>query len=229
MKYPAALRAVPDGRELVSALSELFPDRVGWVMASGIVDELELSVIGRDADSLRSIRGRFLLTTFSGPLGGPYGATLSRMDGDRLELLSGVLLRARAQGVKAMFLPSEGAGGAWAAPEREAPPVTRVEVAAEAPKGSLVESTWGAAVQAAVSAAAPVRSAPEPVAEPEPGDLIDHFAFGLCEVLTATGDRLQIRDLSRGGRAREIRTDVLVLHAPIEQQGKRVFRLSRRS
>jgi hypothetical protein len=50
----------------------------------------------------------------------------------------------------------------------------------------------------------------------------------LCEVLSATGDRLLIRDLSRTGRVLEIRLDVLVIHPPVERDGKRLFRLSRR-
>jgi hypothetical protein len=70
---------------------------------------------------------------------------------------------------------------------------------------------------------------PDDSGEPEPGDHVQHFAFGLCEVLTAAGDRLVIRDLSRAGRIREISTDMLMIHAPTEVEGKRVFRLTRRT
>lgn len=65
-------------------------------------------------------------------------------------------------------------------------------------------------------------------AEPEPGDLVDHFSFGLCEVLTSDGDRLRIRDLRGPGRVREIALGMLNIGAPTTKDGKRHFRLMRK-
>ena len=223
-RIPSPLRSVPEGRELILALTELFPDHPGWVLASGVIEDIELTVVSAEADSKRALRGRFVLAQLSGPRGGPYGATLSRVDNDRLEILAGTLTRARAVKVQAMYLPSEGAG-AWAPP----PAATKETSAAESPEppaAATPGSSWGAIAHATMKGQA--KPTPEAPAEPETGDLVEHFAFGLCEVLSAEGDRLMIRDLARGGRAREIRADVLTIHPPTERNGKRVFRLSRR-
>jgi hypothetical protein len=64
---------------------------------------------------------------------------------------------------------------------------------------------------------------------PEPGDLVRHFAFGLCEVLTADQDKLKIRDIEGPGRIREIRTDKLSVRGPSDREGKRLFQLERKS
>jgi len=63
---------------------------------------------------------------------------------------------------------------------------------------------------------------------PVRGDLVEHFAFGLCEVLTATGERLVVRDLKGPGRIREIASDRLVIGGPTEHDGKRLYRLTKR-
>jgi hypothetical protein len=87
---------------------------------------------------------------------------------------------------------------------------------------------------AAANAAAAERDAEEgeelEPAQPEAGDLVDHFAFGLCEVLTSDGDRLRIRDVVQGGpgRIREVSLSMLRVVAPTESDGKRLFRLVRK-
>ena len=63
---------------------------------------------------------------------------------------------------------------------------------------------------------------------PQRGDFVRHFAFGLCEVLQDTGDRLKLRDLHGQGRIREIAVDMLEISPPTEQNGKRTFKLSRK-
>ena len=64
---------------------------------------------------------------------------------------------------------------------------------------------------------------------PEAGDLVQHFAFGLCEVLMAADERLKIRDLKGPGRIREIRLEMLIVHGPTEKDGKKLFRLERKN
>jgi hypothetical protein len=68
----------------------------------------------------------------------------------------------------------------------------------------------------------------EEAALPEPGDSVEHFAFGLCEVLSVSGDRLVLRDLKGKGRVREIASERLSITGPVEHQGRRLFRLDRR-
>ncbi|HEU4537121.1 MAG TPA: hypothetical protein VFS00_23530, partial [Polyangiaceae bacterium] len=61
-----------------------------------------------------------------------------------------------------------------------------------------------------------------------PGDLVDHFSFGLCEVLTTDGERLRIRDLRGPGRIREISLAMLNIGPPTTSNGKQLFRLMRK-
>ncbi len=65
---------------------------------------------------------------------------------------------------------------------------------------------------------------------PEPGDVVDHFAFGRCDVLKSDGDRLHLRG-HKDGRIREIALDMLRV-TRLEPQGGgapgRHFKLERR-
>jgi hypothetical protein len=63
---------------------------------------------------------------------------------------------------------------------------------------------------------------------PERGDLAEHFAFGLCEVVSASGGRLTLRDLRGKDRIREIESGRLSITGPVEHDGKRLFRLAKR-
>ncbi|HMJ13443.1 MAG TPA: hypothetical protein VK524_18620 [Polyangiaceae bacterium] len=63
---------------------------------------------------------------------------------------------------------------------------------------------------------------------PEVGDLVTHFAFGLCEVLMVNGDRLKIRDVAETARVREISIERLKVEGPSEERGKRLFTLVRK-
>ncbi|HEY6078793.1 MAG TPA: hypothetical protein VIW29_08315, partial [Polyangiaceae bacterium] len=78
------------------------------------------------------------------------------------------------------------------------------------------------------AAAAELETESDEPERPSRGDLVRHFAFGLCEVLQDTGDRLKLRDLNGPGRIREIAVDMLLISAPTELNGKRVFKLSRK-
>lgn len=64
---------------------------------------------------------------------------------------------------------------------------------------------------------------------PEEGDIVEHFAFGRCEVVKVDGDRLHVR-LGKGGRVKEIALEMLNVSAlePEEGSTARRFRLSRR-
>ena len=83
---------------------------------------------------------------------------------------------------------------------------------------------------AAANAAAAERDEEDEVEQlhPDAGDLVDHFAFGLGEVLTSDGDRLRIRDVQGPGRIREVSLTMLKVLGPTESDGKRLFQLVRR-
>ena len=139
--------------------------------------------------------------------------------------MAGQLLGARSAGVTATLWTAQGS-------VRElvdaAPP--RAEAVAEPEKKSAAAapaaSGWAAAAHAAAADLAEEEDEPT---RPERGDLVRHFAFGLCEVLQDTGDRLKLRDLHGPGRIREIAVDMLEISAAPEHNGKRVFKLSRKA
>ncbi|MGD0678293.1 MAG: DUF296 domain-containing protein [Polyangiaceae bacterium] len=86
-------------------------------------------------------------------------------------------------------------------------------------------------LKAPAGAAVPQRPAkPAPDLDaltPEPGDAVEHFAFGGCEVLKSDGDRLHLR-LHKDGRIREIALEMLRVARLEDLGGRRRFRLERR-
>jgi hypothetical protein len=218
------LLTIADGENLLDALADACGKGDGWVSAVGHVDSVELRVAGEGADVRKQLRGRLTLAQLSGPFGGPYFATLSRHTSLGAELLAGQLLAARSAGVTATLWLAQGATRELveAAPPRDEPAAPALEPSA---RPAPAASGWAAAAQAAVAELEPEEEEPQ---RPERGDLVRHFAFGLCEVLQDTGDRLKLRDLHGPGRIREIALDMLVIAPPTEQNGKRVFKLSRK-
>jgi hypothetical protein len=218
MSGPARLVTIPEGEELVHVLTGAGG---AWISAVGMVQGVELRVAGEAADPVRTLRGRFTLVSLGGPGSGPWGVVLSRATDAGLELLGGELVRATSLGVVAAIQPSEPG-----APTLRPPPSS--SRAAEAkPEAPAAGGSWAARASATARS---VRAA-EPEEEkqfPEPGDLVRHFAFGLCAVLIAEHDRLKIRDLEGPGRIREIHIDKLVLIGPTDQDGKRLFLLERK-
>lgn len=66
------------------------------------------------------------------------------------------------------------------------------------------------------------------VVYPEPGDMVEHFAFGGAEVVKSDGDRLHLK-VHKDGRVREIALEMLrVARLPDADDGKRRFKLERR-
>ena len=63
---------------------------------------------------------------------------------------------------------------------------------------------------------------------PEPGDVVDHFAFGRADVVKSDGDRLHLK-VHKDGRVREIALEMLrVSRLDDADDGKRRFKLERR-
>jgi hypothetical protein len=239
------LVAIEPGAELLDALAQLSAAGPVWIDGAGQLEGVELLVTGDTADAARALPGRFTLLHLVGPSGGPFSATLARASGAGIEVLGGVLVRARSAGVTIAVHPTAvhptavhptrgAAEGRFAATET---PLRARNEAAELSSFSRSPASGGPplpvwARAAAASAAAAARAALEGVDDgpgPEAGDLVEHFAFGLCEVLTSDGDRLRIRDLKQPGRVREVSMTMLKVMSPTESDGKRMFRLARRS
>ncbi len=222
----AQVITLPDGQALLHALSDAAPGG-GWWQASGFVEQVELRVAGDGADLRRMLRGRHTLVSLSGPVGGPYSALLAKNANGGFELAAGELLSARSAGVRALWVPAQVQGEE---PEfdDDGQPSKPSAAPSPGPVAAAPSSSWAAQAAAAASAQR-VDDEDEEPSRPERGDLVHHFAFGWCEVLIADGDRLKLRDLQGPGRIREVAIDRLDVKGPSEKDGKRAFKLTRRS
>jgi hypothetical protein len=212
------------GDDVVDELTERTRGVDGWVQAVGYVDDAELRMAGEGADPRRTLYGRHTLVSLMGPAGGPYMATLSRSTTSGVEVAGGRLLRARSAGVHVVILRTRGEA---ARPAESAPTAAPAEQPAAPPPAG---SGW-AAIAAHTAERVATTEADEPEAEltPEPGDLVQHFAFGLCDVIAARGESLKLRDAHGPGRIREVRVDMLRVLPPRDKDGKRLFKLIRKS
>jgi hypothetical protein len=228
-ELPPAFRVLPSGGELLEQLTSAFEDRHGWIQATGFVEDVELRLSGTSSEVRRAFAGRFTLVALGGPLGGPYGATLSRLENGTVSLLAGVLVRARSREVTAVCIGSSAPRVDVALPPSPAAkPVSPTAKPASPPNPA--RPPGGSNFASRVGAAAALSDEEDAAGSesPERGDLVQHFAFGLCEVLSAAGERLVLRDAGGTGRIREIAIDRLAVTGPVEQDGKRLFRLERR-
>jgi len=223
---------VPSGEDLLPALSAIEPGC--WIQASGHVEGVELKLPGEATDVTRLLRGRLALLSLQGPSGGPLSITLARHTDAGIELLGGVLVRARSQGVALFIQPTVAQSPRDPAVRREVvavvPPSAPAPVtqAAPAPSGAPAPEPPPTRTWAEVAAASEAAEEEEGDSLPERGDLVDHFAFGLCDVIKADGDRLQIRDVKGSGRILEVVLSALKVMPPRKQGNKRCFRLQRR-
>lgn len=237
----ARLLQIAPGEDLLPALSSI--EGGAWVQGNGYVEGVELKLPGEATDVTRTLRGRLALVSLQGPTGGPFTVTLARASDLGLDLVGGVLVRARSQGVALLVQPTAAAAPAT----RE--PSSRREVIAVAPTAHAPAPAPAAAPAAPLSPVA-AASASEPLPArswadvaaaseeadddeadslPERGDMVDHFSFGLCDVVKADGDRLHLRDIKGPGRVREVVVSALKVMPPTRQNGKRCFRLQRKS
>jgi predicted DNA-binding protein with PD1-like motif len=137
--------------------------------------------------------------------------------------------------------------------DREGPPVGRPPTPPRsapaleptAPAAKETQAGWGDAIAASVEAdarpairsgavggaipARPIRrqTSTDDSAPPEPGDAVEHFAFGRADVVKSDGDRLHLR-AHKDGRIREIALEMLKV-TPLESNGpNRLFKLDRK-
>lgn len=217
---------VEPGEDVVQALAA---HGGAWIAANGHVEGVELRVPTDASDVTRALRGRWTLVSLSGAPPGPLTAALARGADTGLELVGGVLVKARSAGVTAVVRRVERVDDE---PARErAPERPRRDVPAARDDAPAAPTGW-----AAVAAASDARVDDEPLSDddddddvPRAGDRVDHFSFGPCDVLMSDGERLKIRDLKGSGRVREIALSALVVERTKTQGPRRGFRLMRRT
>jgi predicted DNA-binding protein with PD1-like motif len=211
----------------------------GWLRASGVVADLEI----RAGEDVRRVSGPVMAATIeSSIVGGRDSIVLrgvfSRDSGASIETFAGELVRARVLTLDVVITALEEATVAPSPPERKA----------ASPMAQAPAPAWSAAVDASARSPEPspkpqpvlVRTDPMPVppkirrAEtdvdqpfPDAGDVVEHFAFGRCEVVKSDGDRLHVK-LARDGRIREIALEMLKVSAMDPVEGRKHFRLDRK-
>lgn len=210
---------LPTGTDVRKALLALSEGRTGWVMASGVVEALELRIDGVP----RRIDGKTTIVSLSGPCGGPYMIALSRS----AQMMAGELDNARSLGMTILLIPGE--PGEAPKPREPKPPPASVPPSPRAQPSVTAKGGWAASALASAEVTREMDPDDVPNAMPGAGDLVDHFAFGLCQVLMGDEDTLKIRDLHGRGRIREIRVEMLKVTGPTAKDGKRLFKLARRN
>jgi hypothetical protein len=214
--------SIEQGSDLLESLRRAVCTTDGWVLASGLVKRVELRVAGQGTGSIRTLPEAATLASLSGPVGGPYQVVVAQPTSSGFEIAAGALVRARVVQVDAIWFPLgtavDQSESSDAQPSPAAPPRSP-----EPPPGAR----W-AAIAAAAAEAARQDEREEPAYRPQPGDLVQHFAFGLCAVLKSSGDTLTIRDVRGPARIREIRIDMLEVLPPSQHEGKLLLKLARK-
>jgi predicted DNA-binding protein with PD1-like motif len=224
---------LPDA--LVRALEE-HKVTAGWLRGSAILTEIEVGAAGAgvrraagpaqtllldgevglaDADLTLGLRVAFALETDQGA-----------------EILAGELMTARVVTLEVLVTAVDDVssyslarpGGLDARPPAPLPRTANV-VATPQAGGRAASPAWSEAVVASASPAkdktaalrsgqpVPVRPARPVVVDddgpfPKTGDIVEHFAFGTCEVIKGDGDRLHLR-VGKDERMREIALEML--------------------
>ncbi len=230
-----------EGESLPDALLQTFRDNevaTGWLRATGIVTEAEIKAFRSDHAAYgptRRIAGPVHVLSLEGSIGVSRGdlsvglravdVTVARVLDDR----TATWLFDPAPGASSPLPTKPTRAEGERVREREAPP--------EPP------AAWAQAVAASspdkprepepARAQIPQRPqkpqvAYEEMVFPEAGDVVEHFAFGRCDVLKSDGDRLHLK-VGKDGRVREIALEMLRV-TPLEsnEESRRRFKLDRK-
>ncbi len=120
--------------------------------------------------------------------------------------------------------PTAASAGWSTAVEASAAPAPPVAAAPRVPTAAGSAPSLAATIpQKPARVTASVVDAPVPAA----GDIVEHFAFGHCEVIKSDGDRLHLR-VGKEGRIREIALEMLRVTPLEDVDGKHHFKLERR-
>jgi hypothetical protein len=153
-------------------------------------------------------------------------AVLSRESGGSLQQVAGILARARVANARVRAALTREA--ARVAPEPVVAPI--VEREASPPPPAAVAS---APKQPAAPGGPPLPKKPQRMMGleeyPEEGDIVTHFHFGRCVVVSSDGERIRLQQ-ERDGRVREVALSMLRIEEPtIEPDGKKHWELQRKN
>jgi hypothetical protein len=221
---------LPQGAELISALAELAA-RTGAssVSAAGELDDVLL-----DAPEPRTLTGRWTLLSlqgFVGPQGGPW-ALLARatdagpqLTGGRIAQATVVTIAGQALApVSAERLASDGPAPAPAPPGPSPSPSQPSQPA----QGASPSQPGQAPPYASALPKRPERPHAEVEVYPEEGDVVTHFHFGRCVVISSDGERIRLQH-EGDSKVREVALSMLKIPPPTTlDDGRRHFELLRK-
>lgn len=228
----------------------------GWVRAGGILHDVRIAALG--GASPRSIQGSVQVVALEGSVGLSAGdvtcglrAVLARETETGLETIAGEIVEARIGALEVIVTAFDDVsasrkagvqdvwqlgGPAQPSPVAAAPSPVAAPAPAAAPAPLPSEPRPAAPKPSPTfsGAAMPLRPVRPPTEEeddetyPDAGDVVEHFAFGRCEVVKSDGDRLHLR-LGKDGRIKEIALEMLkVTPLAVEGASGRHFKLERK-
>ena len=249
------LMRVGEGTELPDGLSPLLEDEAvaaGVLRGHGVLADASIRVYSPLAGGMgttRTLAGESQLVVLDGTIGMAGGhptaalrAVLARETEMGVETFAGTLVAGRVITCELVVLALDDVAVALdEAPKPAAPSAPAMTAPARAPERppERTPSPWAEAVRAstpqgpAPGPKAPPRAPARPVDTddgpfPDHGDLVDHFAFGSCEVLKGDGDRIHVK-VGKDGRIREIALEMLKVTLKSEPDERpRRFRLERK-
>jgi hypothetical protein len=221
----------------------------GWLRGTGVLSDVTLRTLGTS----RRLVGPLQAVVLDGSLGFANGdvtcalrGVFSRETDTGLETIAGEIVEGTIVSFEAIVMalddvdgsgrpaaaPSPAPAQAWAdAASAAAPPPPPAPVAPPPPpappRPSPTFTASGGPLPMKPFRAVKAEEEDQPV--PEPGDLVEHFAFGRCEVVKSEGDRLHVR-LGKDGRIKEIALEMLRVTElpPVEGAAGKHYRLDRR-
>jgi predicted DNA-binding protein with PD1-like motif len=219
------------GEELTSALVRAIDEaeaKAGWITGTGALDAAELarSEGGSGHDRVRRLDGPSTIVSLGGAISRVEGVTsvrltvtLARESDVGLQLLAGQLVSGTVASAEVFVTVLDDVPPMVVIAEPAAAP----QLVVDAPRATHMEAPHAPPVR-------PVRAVQpeENDIYPEPGDLVNHFHFGECEVVSSDGDRIRLRQ-GPDGRVREVALSMLRIEAPtVHESGARHFQLARK-
>ena len=223
---------VPSGAELMAALAELAaPSAATSFQAAGELDDVLL-----DTPEPRTLMGRWTLLSlqgFVGPQGGPW-VLLARSTDAGPQLVGGRLAQATVVSVSGQAfasMPLERLLGELPAPTTGAPQPSPSQPTMPGPSGAVpsqAPSQPGHGLHATTMPKRPERPQDSNEIYPEDGDVVTHFHFGRCVVISSDGERIRLQN-EADSKVREVALSMLKIEPPTTlEDGRRHFELSRK-
>jgi predicted DNA-binding protein with PD1-like motif len=246
------VRAEPGDELPQGALSRALDEaeaRAGFIQGSGVLEAVELTSIaparGRVA---RRIEGPVTVVTLSGSIATEDGGTSVRLSGTfvregelGLETFGGEIVAARVVALDLFVTVFDdisltrqvddrrGLASLHATARAAASALRPVVTEAQPPRAPTPAQATAPAADTPQMPTRPMRPSVDVEFYPEVGDLVSHFHFGECEVLSSDGEHIRLRQ-EKDGRVREVSLTMLKIEEPTVDpaSGKRHFRLARK-